>query len=208
MDRLPHRRLRAFIGATALALLAALLLVPATSGNSAQEQLQAHVAFVGNDGSIPACSSDGSNCTAANTLWYVIYVRNENPLPDKAQFPGRRSRATLPNAYVVHSIDYTIRVDGVEWTHDTLTPPPNAYYRPWSGHWPVSIPCPPAPAPCDVIDPPAVLPGENIAVIWTGWFHASDEPNGSYVFTFTVHGTLNGMPVDLTDSSPPIRMTA
>jgi hypothetical protein len=39
------------------------------------------------------------------------------------------------------------------------------------------------------------------------WFHGSDEPTGSYVFRFTLHGTLNGAPVDLTASSKSIQMT-
>ena len=42
---------------------------------------------------------------------------------------------------------------------------------------------------------------------YTGWIHAVGEPNGKYVFRYTVHGTLNGTPVDLTASSPPIVMT-
>jgi hypothetical protein len=40
-----------------------------------------------------------------------------------------------------------------------------------------------------------------------GWFHASFEPTGSYVFRFTLHGMLNGAPVELTASSKPIQMT-
>jgi len=34
-----------------------------------------------------------------------------------------------------------------------------------------------------------------------------NEPNGWYVFKYTIHGTLNGNAVDLTASSPPIKMT-
>jgi len=33
------------------------------------------------------------------------------------------------------------------------------------------------------------------------------EPNGTYVFTYVVHGTLNGTPGDLEASSKPIVMT-
>jgi len=44
-------------------------------------------------------------------------------------------------------------------------------------------------------------------VIYAGWQHAVGEPNGKYVFQYTVHGTLNGAPVDVTASSQPIFMT-
>jgi hypothetical protein len=44
-------------------------------------------------------------------------------------------------------------------------------------------------------------------IFWNGWFHGNEEANGTYVFTFTVHGTLNGTPLDLTASGPEIRMT-
>ena len=43
-------------------------------------------------------------------------------------------------------------------------------------------------------------------VYYVGWIHADNEPNGRYVFKYTIHGTLNGSPVDLTASSPPIKM--
>jgi hypothetical protein len=52
------------------------------------------------------------------------------------------------------------------------------------------------------------IPGEEVVVHYVGWAHGSDEPNGTYVFTFTIHGTLNGTPVVLRASSPPIVMTA
>jgi hypothetical protein len=61
--------------------------------------------------------------------------------------------------------------------------------------------------PCGLVGSPAILPGENTAAVYTGWIHAVGEPNGKYVFRYTVHGTLNGTPVDLTASSPPIVMT-
>jgi hypothetical protein len=47
---------------------------------------------------------------------------------------------------------------------------------------------------------------ENSAVFYSGWLHADDEPDGTYVFRFTVHGMLNGTPVDLIANSPPIQM--
>jgi hypothetical protein len=60
----------------------------------------------------------------------------------------------------------------------------------------------------DVGSNPAVLPGEEASVFWTGWGHGDAEPNGTYIFKFTIHGTLNGTPVTLTASAPPIVMTA
>jgi ABC-type molybdate transport system permease subunit len=54
---------------------------------------------------------------------------------------------------------------------------------------------------------PAVLPGENVAAVYTGFVHSVGELNGTYVFKYTIHGTLNGMPVNLSASSAPIQMT-
>jgi hypothetical protein len=58
-----------------------------------------------------------------------------------------------------------------------------------------------------VIASPAVVPGEQAAVLFAGWGHGPGEPNGRYVFRYTVHGTLNDEPVDVTASSVPISMT-
>jgi hypothetical protein len=69
------------------------------------------------------------------------------------------------------------------------------------------VECPPAGPPCNGVRSPAVLPGEKTSVLYTGWGHAAGEPNGKYVFRFTVHGTIDGVPVDLTTSTPPIKMT-
>ena len=44
-------------------------------------------------------------------------------------------------------------------------------------------------------------------MFFPGWGHAPGEPNGKYVFEFTVHGTLNGTPIDVSASSKPILMT-
>jgi hypothetical protein len=63
-------------------------------------------------------------------------------------------------------------------------------------------------APCAVVvEKPAVVPGELASVVFTGWAHGNQEPNGTYVFKFTVHGTVNGNPVTVTASSRPIEMT-
>jgi hypothetical protein len=44
-------------------------------------------------------------------------------------------------------------------------------------------------------------------VLYAGWSHGVDEPDGTYVFKHTIHGSLNGTAVALTASSPPISMT-
>jgi len=134
----------------------------------------------------------------------VIYVENKNDLENQGG-----TRATLPNAFVVSSVDETIFVDGVDMFDLTnITPPPEpGDFGFLSGHWPSTVTCTPGVRPCNVVSSPAILPGENTAVLFGGWFHGDQEPNGTYVFRFTVHGTLNGAPVDLTASSPSILMT-
>jgi hypothetical protein len=180
--------------------------MPASSEGSTQDhnRLFAYVVPT-NRGPLPACS--GSGCTSANFVWEFIHVVNANP-PTNNPFGGT-TRATLPNSFVVSSIDETILVDGVEIGRGTLTPPPNMTDRFGSaGRWPSTVTCtqPPAP-PCHEVTSPAILPDENTVIWYEGWFHAVGEPNGTYVFRFTIHGALNGTTVDLTASSPPILMT-
>ena len=94
-------------------------------------------------------------------------------------------------------------------------PPPEiaAYDRRVSGHWPSTVTCADVNSadPCNVVGSPAVVPGETAVVLYVGWAHASGapdyEPNGTYVFRFTIHGTVGGTPVDLTADSPKIKMT-
>jgi hypothetical protein len=193
----------------ATALIAAvaavsLLVVPgaiqgATTGNG----LSAYVVPT-NRGPLPPCS--GADCTAANTVWHFIHVVNTNALTNRLT---GLNRAAWPNSFAVSSIDEQIFVNGVDQTQFdfTMTPPPNAFLRSWSGHWPSTVTCPSDGTACDVVLNPAVLPGENTAIVYTGWIHGSTEPNGTYVFRYTIHGSLNGDPVDLTASSPPISMT-
>jgi hypothetical protein len=142
---------------------------------------------------------------AANSVLHFVHVVNANPLTNL----GGRTRDILPNAFVVSSVDETVFVDGVDTFHFTMTPPPSSgEFSFWAGHWISTVSCPPGgPPPCTVVGNPAVLPGENTAAVYTGWVHAVGEPNGTYVFTYVVHGTLNGTPVDLEASSKPIVMT-
>jgi hypothetical protein len=196
------RRLLPVIALSAALAAGALILMPASSEGSTQDQnrLSAYVVAT-NRGPLPACH--GPDCAQANFVQHFIYITNKDDLTNE---PGRRD--TLPNAFVVSSVDESVFVDGVQFGDTaTLTPPPNAVRRGISGHWPATVTCPPPFEPCNIVGSPAILPGENTAIFWDGWFHGAEEPNGTYVFTFTVHGTLNGTPVDLTASGPGIRMT-
>lgn len=187
----------------AAALAAMLVVLPAAANGTAASRLDAKVVAT-NPGPLPACS--GSDCTDVNIVRHYIYVENGNHLVNVSGNP----RANVQNAFAVSSVDQAVFVDGVQ-DHDfdfTYTPPPYPSFQPSSGRWPVSASCPPEGPPCTVVGSPAVLPGEKTAVLYLGWIHGTGEPNGTYVFTFTIHGTLNGTPVDLGASSPPIVMTA
>lgn len=195
--------LAGLLSAAAVAVAVALV-VPATGGSSIGGGLTAYVVAT-NTGPLSACS--GSDCTPANNVWHFVHVVNTNQLTN---LEGGTNRATVPNSFVVSSVEQKIFIDGVEVPEfaATFTPPPNPFVRSWSGHWPSTVTCPADGTACNVVGNPAVVPGENTAVLYTGWSHGSNEPNGKYVFKYTVHGTLNGTPVDLTASSPPIRMTS
>jgi hypothetical protein len=158
-----------------------------------------------NRGPLPPCAT---NCTAANFVWDFVHVINANRLTNVVGFTDR---TTWPNSFVVTSVDSTTFVNGASQGTFTITPPPNASPLSWSGHWPSTVDCEGQPGafhtPCDVVLNPAVLPGENVAAVYTGFVHSVGELNGTYVFKYTIHGTLNGMPVNLSASSAPIQMT-
>jgi hypothetical protein len=206
--KVPLKALRLVFGAALLSALvtAALIVLPAAAkGTSGGNRLDAKVVAT-NPGPLPACSQDGSDCTDTNIVREFIYVENGNPLLN--QLGGTRD--TRPNGFVVSSIDQAMFIDGVQ-DHDfdfTFTPPPYPSYQPSSGRWPMTVTCPPEGPPCTVVGSPAVVPGEKTAVFWVAWAHGNAEPNGTYVFKFTIHGTLNGTAVTLHASSPPIVMTA
>jgi len=197
---------------TAVVAVSAVLVGGGATTPSARAALRTNGLFahdvLTNRGPLQACSPDGSDCTAANWLRNVVYVTNLNRLTN-TQTPSTLTRATLRNAFVVNSVDETIYVNGAEFSHDTLTPPPNLTERfATAGRWPSTVTCgQPITVPCTVVTSPAILPGENTVIFWDAWIHLSNEPNGTYVFKYTVHGMLNGTPVDLGASSPPIHMT-
>ena len=201
IQRQRSRRLVWLVGS--LAALG-LVLVPAAGTTGLGNGLYAFVRADG-PGPLPACS--GSDCTNANTVWHFVYVANVNRLMEVNL--GPRTRATLENAFVVNSVDSTVIIDGVEQPGPpfTVTPPPNAFFRTYAGHWPSTVSCPPGGDPCNIVGNPAVIPGEITSVVFTGWTHGVGEANGTHVFKYVVHGTLNGTPVDLTAYSRPIEMT-
>jgi hypothetical protein len=189
------------------AVAAALVFVPAamesTSGNGLFSYVRA-----GTRGPLVTCNQDGSNCGQPNTVWQYIYVGNLNQISNLA---GATTRETLPNSFVVESVSQAIYIDGVRHPEfdATYTPAPSPFIRSWSGHWPTTVKCQPGapPDPCNEIHNPAVIAGENTSILYVGWAHGANEPDGTYVFKYTIHGTLNSAPVDLAASSPPIEMT-
>lgn len=192
------------IAATALALVLALRPAPS---HGALPRIFAF-AVPANKGPVTACYT--APCPVESWEQIPIYTANTNPLVNFVNQPGDlNARYTVPNAYVVDSVDWSMTINGVTQPPDTtpLTPPPNAFIKNWAGHWPSTVRCPFDGAPCYVVGHPAVLPGENIAPLYFSWIHGSDEPDGVYVFTFTLHGSVNGAPLDVTTSTPPIQMT-
>jgi hypothetical protein len=190
----------------AAALIAVLIASARTQSAQAgapKSKLSAYVAAT-NKGPLPACSEDGSDCGPANSVWDYIHVVNANPLVNQ-----NGNRLSVPNAFAVDSIDESITVDGQQYSDVHWTPPPNITppdFPGYSARWPATVVCDGSP-PCTDVQNPAVLPGEDTVAFFTGWIHGDAEPNGTYVFTYTIHGTLNGNPVDLTASSPSIQMT-
>ena len=202
------RRRPVLVLLTAVAVVAAVLVASGRGTQSAQAGssaggLSAYVVAT-NPGPVAACSEDGSDCTAANGVWQYIHVVNRNRPTNQGG-----NRMTVPNAFVIDSIDESISVGGQEYSDVHWTPPPNITppaYTGYSARWPATVACGGGP-PCTDVRNPAVVPGEDISAFITGWIHGDTEPNGLYVFKFTIHGTLNGNAVDLTATETPIRMT-
>ena len=208
MKKRPRKLRRLVQAALVIAVAAvALVFVAAAAESASSNGLFAYVR-AGTRGPLPACHEDGSNCGPANTVWNYVYVLNLNSITNAA---GGTTRETLPNSYAVQSVSSATFIDGIHHPEfdATFTPAPSAYIRSWAGHWPATVTCQPGapPEPCNEIHNPAVIPREDTSVLYAGWGHGDAEPNGTYVFKYTVHGTLNGTPVDLNASSPPIQMT-
>jgi hypothetical protein len=186
------RRRSAGLAGIAGVLVALVLVVGATaSGGSSGSRLFAYT--------VPATLGPVRD---GESLWTYLYVANVNHPANTG-----RSRMTLPNAFVVDDVNQKVFVDGALFSDFTYHPPPNVEFATWAGRWVQTVTCDPGtPPPCTVIGKPAVIPGENTAVLYPGWGHGADEPDGTYVFKYTIHGTQNGVPVELTASTPPIEM--
>lgn len=208
MDRNTLRALRfgRLAGLVGVIAAVALVSVPAAGTTSIGDGLFAFVR-VTNPGPLPACPPD---CTGASRVDHFVYVANLNRLRD---LTGRGlSRATIPNSFVVDNVEMRTFIDGVESGPPLMiNPPPNPTpFRSWSGHWPATVNCTPPPPfsdPCNIVTNPAVVPGEVTSVVYAGFVHGADEQDGTYVFKFTVRGSLEGTPVALRANSQPIRMT-
>jgi hypothetical protein len=204
--RRPRLRLFCALSVSMVTATVAVLLfvIPAAAGGKDDDGdgLRAFV-VANNKGPLPACAQDQSNCTAANAVTHFVHVRNKLELSK-----GGPSRVLVPDAFVINGIDEHVFVDGVDTFDFVELPPPDTNHPAFAGHWPATVVCSPAGPPCNQVTGPAVLPGENVAVFYTGWVHGDAEPNGTYVFTFVVHGTVNGEQRDLTANSRPILMTS
>jgi hypothetical protein len=201
-EALMRRGTRAAALAATAAVLALIFASAAAESKRTGDEFKIEV-VASTRGPLPACHT--SDCTAS-TVWYFVYVTNKNKLGDVAGHTANRT--TLPNAFVVNDVQERIFVDGELISDSSFTPPPNVNFLSYSGHWPSTVRCPPGgPPPCTIVLDPAVIPGETASVVYLGWNHAAGEPNGTYVFTFTVHGSVNGEPVDLSITSHEIVMT-
>ena len=215
------RRLLTALCFAAVVAALALVLVPAASTKGGANGLEARVVAT-TRGPLPPCDNDATPCTEANTVRHFIYVENENKIASSFPAGSLRSRVTFPNSFVIDSVDEEIFIDGVSTGSSRYTPPPQPGYADtfWDkfvrnswGHWPSTVTCDPGFGsldPCIAVGKPAVVPGESTAVFWVSWAHgtvASGESPGTYVFTFTVNGTLNGEEVHVTTTSKKIVMT-
>ena len=186
----------------AVACLIAVAVFASATGGTNGRGVSAYVGL-SNPGPLHACSTAPSDCPLDTVTQFFIYTTNSNRPVN--WLPREVTRSTIPNAYVVSSIDVTAAVDGAPFGFAaTFTPPPSSSAPAFAGRWAVS--CAPFSSPCEVTTP-AVLPGETMSPWVSRWIHGADEPDGSYIFTFTLHGTLNGAPLDVTASSKKIVMT-
>jgi hypothetical protein len=197
-----HPRPRRLIGVAAFVGVMAAVALAVAPAASVRTMDQKHL-----DATVMA-SSKGP-LAVGDSVWTFIYVSNGNHLTEASdgQF---NARDTVHNALVVSGVDETIFVDGDLYTTINWGPPP--YPAPpglpgYAKRWVETVECPSAGPPCNAVRSPAVLPGEKTSVFFTGWGHGAGEPNGTYEFRFTVHGTLNGDPVELTANSKSIKMT-
>jgi hypothetical protein len=179
-----RRRLVASGGLVALVAAVALTLVPAAFNSSTTDGLSAYV-VANTRGPLPA---NGVG------VRHFVHVINSNDL-------GLGStRQNLANAFVIDSVDLTTFRDGVQVGDPFMVnaPPTSTFF---AARWPTTVT---QPGGVYSVGKPAIIPGENTVAVFFG--QPFDGP-GTYVFKYTLHGTLNGSPVDLSANSPRITAT-
>jgi hypothetical protein len=207
---------------SATIVAAVVFAAPASTGSAGDNALKLSVVAT-TKGPLTACPPPYTTCDPNSTVRYFLYVENKRPLLNPPSYPpstgGPKGRPAIKGAFVMSSVDISYLVNGVvhpAW--QGVTPPPNISTdgprRAWAGDWPSTATCPGTPPwftdstdPCTIVGAPAILPGEKTVAFFMGWAHATEEPNGTYVFRFTLHGTVDGQPVDLAADSPSIVMT-
>lgn len=181
-----HRRLVASGGLVALVAAVALTLVPSAFNSSTRDGLSAYV-VANTRGPLPA---------NGGVVRHFVHVVNSNDLG-----PGG-TRQALANAFVIDSVEMTTFVNGVQAADPfTVAAPPNS--TDFTGRWPTTVTG-------NInssfqVGKPAIIPGENTVAVYFG--QSFDYGPGAYVFTYTLHGTLNGSPVDLSATGPRITAT-
>jgi hypothetical protein len=178
-------RLLALSGLVALVAAAALTLVPAAFNSSTPNGLSAYV-DADTRGPVPASS----------IVRHFVHVINSNDAG-----PGG-TRQALGNAFVIDSVDLTTFFNGAQVGDPfTVDAPPNSTL--FTGRWPTTVTGNTVTG--FQVGKPAIIPGENTVAVFFG--RPLELGSGKYVFKYTLHGTLNGNPVDLTATSPQILVT-
>ena len=175
-------------GLIALVAAGALTLVPAAFNSSTRDGLSAYVVANTRE---PLPAADG-------IVRHFVHVINSNDFG-----PGSLGvRQTLANAFVIDSVDLTTFFNGVQVGDPfSVAAPPDS--TDFTGRWPTTVT-----GNIDVgftVGKPAVIPGENTVAFYVG--QQFELGPGAYVFKYTLHGTLNGSPVDLSATSPRITAT-
>ena len=118
-SRRNRRILLAGLVAALAAAAAALVLAPTAFESTSVSGLSAYVVAT-NPGPLPSCS--GADCTSANLVMDYVHVVNRNRPVNEVG-----SRLTVPNSFVVDSIDESVFVNGVhiQAFDEHWTPPPN-----------------------------------------------------------------------------------
>jgi len=178
------RRLVASGGLVAAVAAVALTLVPTAFNSSTPDGLSAYVV------------ADTRGPLPANTglIRHFVHVINSNDVG----LGG--TRQALANAFVIDSVDLTTYRDGVQVGDPfPVNAPPNSTL--FTGRWPTTVT---GPSTGFQVGKPAIIPGENTVAVFFG--QPFDGP-GTYVFKYTLHGTLNGDEVVLSATSPRITAT-